>query len=44
MVRPEVREEVWCFKCKSEGHDKDHFLVFSNYIVGGGLMPLRLQA
>ena len=30
----EVCEEVWCLKCKSQGHDKDHSLVFVNYIVG----------
>lgn len=40
----EVREEVWCLKWKGEGHDKDHCLVFMNYVVAGGLMTLRLEA
>jgi len=39
-----VHEEVWCIKCKGQGHDKDHCLVFANYLVGGGPMPLRLEA
>jgi hypothetical protein len=43
-ARPEVREEVWCLKCKSQGHDKDHCPVFVNYIAGGGPMPLRQEA
>lgn len=44
MVRSEVHEEFWCLKCKSQGHDKYHFLVFENYVAGGGLMPLRMEA
>ena len=40
----EVHEEVWCIKCKGQGHSKDHCLVFANYLVGGGPMPLRLEA
>ena len=39
----EVREEVWCVKCKGYGHDKDHCLVFTNYLAEGGPMPLRLK-
>lgn len=31
-------------KCKSEGHDKYHCLVFPNYIVAGQLMHLRSEA
>ena len=31
VARPEVSEEVWCLKCRSEGHDKDHSL-FSQII------------
>jgi len=41
IVQPEVREEVWCMKCKGQGHDRDHCLVFAKYIAGGGSMPLR---
>lgn len=40
-VQLEVREEVWCLKRKSQGHDKDHCPVFTNYLLGGGSMPLR---
>lgn len=44
MAWPEVHEEVWCLKCKSQGHDKDHCPLFTNYVAGGGIMPLRLEA
>ena len=40
----EVNEEVWCLKCKNQGHDKDHYLVFTNYMAGGGLILLSLEA
>jgi len=36
---PEAREEVWCIKCKGQGHDKDHRPVFMNYLARGGPMP-----
>ena len=42
--RLEVREEVWCIKCKGQGHNKYHCPVFANYLAGGGLMPLRPEA
>lgn len=42
-ARPEVCEEVWCVKCKGQGHDKDHCPIFANYLAGGGLMPLSLE-
>ena len=40
----EVHEGVWCIKCKGQGHDKDHCLVFANYLERGGPMPLRPEA
>ena len=40
-VQPKVCAEVWCLKCKSHGHDKDHCSVFKNYIIGGGPVPLK---
>lgn len=43
-TRPEVHEEVWCIKCKGQGHDKDHCPVFTNYLVAGWPMPVRLEA
>jgi len=44
MAQPEVREEVWCIKCKGQVHDKDQCLAFANYLTGGGLMPLGPEA
>ena len=44
VPQPEAREEVWCIKCKGQGHDKDHYLVFANYLAGGGPIPLRPEA
>lgn len=41
---PKAREEVWCIKCKGQGHDENLCPVFTNYLVGGGPMPLRLEA
>jgi len=32
-------KDVWCFKCKSHGNDKDRCPIFKNYIIGGGLYP-----
>lgn len=43
-THPEAHEEVWCRKCKGQGHDKNHCLVFMNYLAGGGPMPLRPKA
>ena len=31
-------------KCKSQGHEKDHCSIFSNYIAGGGPRPLNPEA
>lgn len=44
IVWPEVREEIWCLKCKHRGHDKDRCLVFTNYVAARGSMPPRLEA
>lgn len=35
VPQSEVHEEVWCIKCKGQGHDKDHCLTVPNYLVGG---------
>ena len=43
-TQPEVRDEVWCIKCKGQGHDKDHFRVFENYLAVGGPIPLRPES
>ena len=42
--RPEVQEEVWCIKCRSQGHNKDHRLILANYVVMGGPTPLQPEA
>ena len=38
--RSEAWEEVWCIKCKGQGHDKDHCPVLVNFVVMGGPTPL----
>jgi len=43
-AKREVHAEVWCLKYKCQGHDRYHFLIFSNYITGGGPIPLRPEA
>ena len=35
----EVREEVWCTKCRTEGHSKEHCPVFVEYLVLWGFLP-----
>ena len=44
IARQEVYEEVWCIKCKGQGHDKDHYPVFVNYVAVGGPMALLQEA
>lgn len=39
-----LSQTVWCIECEGQGHDKDTYPVFVNYLVGGGLMPLRSEA
>ena len=36
----EVREEVWCTKCRTEGLSKDHCPVFVEYLASGAPNPL----
>lgn len=43
-AQSQARKEVWCLKCKCQGHDKDHCPIFVNYVVARGRMPLRLEA
>ena len=35
----EVREEVWCTKCRTEGHSKEHCPMFVEYLVSGAPNP-----
>lgn len=41
--QPKVRTDVQCIKCKDEGHDNNHYPVYHNYLIGGGLVPLKLD-
>ena len=36
----EVREEVWCTRCITEGHSKEHCLVFAEYLASSAPKPL----
>jgi hypothetical protein len=29
------REDIWCVSCRSEGHDKEHCLLFHEYLASG---------
>jgi hypothetical protein len=33
-------EKVWCTKCRTEGHHKDEYSVFSQYLESGASNPL----
>jgi hypothetical protein len=35
------REDFWCIRCKSEGHDKEHCPIFHEYLASGALSPLK---
>ena len=37
----EVHTGAWCIKCKDKGHDKDHYSIYQNYLIGGGFVPLK---
>ena len=44
VPRSEVQDEVWCIRCRSQGHDKYHYPIFLNYVVMRGPTPLQLEA
>jgi hypothetical protein len=35
------REYIWCVKCKLEGHDKEYFPLFNEYLASGAPSPLK---
>jgi len=37
-------EEVWCVRCKSKGHDKDHCLVLVNFVITRGPTLVQPEA
>lgn len=40
-AQPEVHAKVWCLKRKGHGYDKGHYPIYQNYLIGGGLVPLK---
>jgi hypothetical protein len=37
----EKREDIWCIRCKAEGHDKEHCPLFNEYLASGAPNPLK---
>ena len=35
----EVRKNVWCTRCRTKGHSKEHCLVFVEYLASGAPNP-----
>jgi hypothetical protein len=35
------RDEIWCIKCESEGHNKEHCPLFHEYLASGDPSPLK---
>jgi hypothetical protein len=35
------REEIWCIRCKSEGHDKEQCTLFHEYLASEAPSPLK---
>ena len=35
------REDIWCVRCRSEGHDKEHYPLFQEYLDSGAPNPLN---
>jgi hypothetical protein len=35
------REDIWCIRCKSDGHDKENCLLFNEYLASEALIPLK---
>ena len=36
----EIAQELWCIKCKGQGHTKDNCPVFVEYLASGAPIPL----
>ena len=37
----EGQEDLWCTKCRTDGHTKDNCPTFMNYVVSGAPNPLN---
>jgi hypothetical protein len=35
------REDIWCVRCRPEGHDKEHYPLFHDYFSSGAPNPLK---
>jgi hypothetical protein len=35
------REDIWFIRCKTEGHDKEHYPLFHEYLASGASSPLK---
>jgi hypothetical protein len=35
------REDIWCVRCRSEGHDKEHCPLFNEYLASGAPSSLK---
>jgi hypothetical protein len=35
------REDIWCIRCKMEGHDKEHCPLFQDYLASEAPIPLK---
>jgi hypothetical protein len=35
------RENIWCIRCKSEGHEKENYPLFHEYLASGSPIPLK---
>jgi hypothetical protein len=40
MKEKEKHKQVWCITCKTEGHQKEEYPVFAQYMVTGSAKPL----
>lgn len=40
-VRPHMRSQFWCIKCKGEGHYKDQCPVYRDYLAARSPNPLK---
>jgi len=38
------RTDIWCIRCRTEGHDKEHCPALSDYLAAGAPNPLRPTA
>jgi hypothetical protein len=37
----EKREDIWCIRCKAEGHEKENYPLFNEYLASREPNPLK---